>query len=387
MSIYRFGPFEVRTRVRELYRSGTKVRLRGQPFQLLQVLLNHAAEVVTREQMRDELWPSDTFVDFEHGINASLRKLRQALGDSALKPLYIETLPGVGYRFIAPHEIIEEPPAKGGEFEAEHHSLADEMDDVENGTAPVRRRWIPLALAAGAVVFLGLFLFIAKWNRRVVHGATGSPSNAQAGINSAAQGPDAPAHQRAAPKSGNSPLRSGSPLNPGLSPIRGKIWVVSVARASNVSFPPPDSIPDATFVTKGIAYIGTGPKNCYTVASFLTECAIGGYELKFSGIPNSNLGGAPAGPDTAMSGDTWGILVEFVGTTNFIKGQGISILHDDGVALEIDGQPIPDFDALPTSPIMETSRFTGPSGLHTFDLLYANAGGGGAWILFYPALY
>ena len=163
--------------------------------------------------------------------------------------------------------------------------------------------------------------------------------------------------------------------------------MVSVARASNVTFPPPDTIPDATFVTKGIAYIGTSPKNCYTVASFLSECSIGAYELKFSGIPNSNLGGAPAGPDTAMSGDTWGILIEFVGTTNFLKGQDISILHDDGVALEIDGRPIPGFDALPTAPIMETSKFAGPSGLHTFDLLYANAGGGGAWILFYPALF
>jgi hypothetical protein len=123
------------------------------------------------------------------------------------------------------------------------------------------------------------------------------------------------------------------------------------------------------------------------VASFLAECSIGAYELKFSGVPNSNLGGAPAGPDTAMSGDTWGILIEFVGTTSFAKGQNISILHDDGVALQIDGQTIPGFGGLPTSPIMETSRFSGPSGLHTFDLLYANAGGGGAWILFYPALY
>ena len=163
MSIYRFGPFEVRTRVRELYRSGTKVRLRGQPFQLLEALLNHPGEIVTREQMRAELWPSDTFVDFEHGINASLRKLRIALGDSAAKPLYIETLPGEGYRFIAPYEIIEEPPAKGGEFEVEQASLADRMDDIEEsaplepGIAPVRRRWVPLALAAGVVVLVGFF--------------------------------------------------------------------------------------------------------------------------------------------------------------------------------------------------------------------------------------
>lgn len=394
MSIYRFGPFEVRTRVRELYRSGTKVRLRGQPFQLLEALLNHAGEVVTREQMREELWASDTFVDFEHGINASLRKLRQALGDSALRPLYIETLPGAGYRFIAPYEVIEEPPAKGTEPDAERTPDAEGVDEVESreqlepGIVGVRRRWLPLAVVAGVVLVLGLFLVTAKWNRRVVHGATTKVSNPPAVVNSPAQGGNASAQQPGAPsENGNSSLPSSSPLNPGLSPIRGKLWVVSLARASNVAFPPPERIPDATFVTKGIAYIGTSPKNCYTVASFLAECSIGAYELKFSGVPNSNLGGAPAGPDTAMSGDTWGILIEFVGTTSFAKGQNISILHDDGVALQIDGQTIPGFGGLPTSPIMETSRFSGPSGLHTFDLLYANAGGGGAWILFYPALY
>ncbi len=392
MSVYRFGPFEVRTRVRELYRSGTKIRLRGQTFQLLQALLNHPGEIVTREQMRAELWPSDTFVDFEHGINASLRKLRQALGDSALKPLYIETLPGVGYRFIAPYEIVEEPPAKGDESDAEQAPVADGMDEIEPdaplepGTAPVRRRWVPWALAAGAV-FFGLFLFTAKWNRRVVHGAPANLSNPPAVVNSPGQGGNASAQQPGAASENGNTSPSSFHLNPGLSPIRGKLWVVSLARASNVTFPPPDSIPDATFVTKGIAYIGTSPKNCYTVASFLSECSIGAFELKFSGIPNSNLGGTAAGPDTAMSGDTWGILIEFVGTTSFNNGQEISILHDDGAALEIDGQLIPGFGGLPTSPIMERSRFTGPSGLHTFDLLYANAGGGGAWILFYPALY
>src|SRR5271157_2381577 len=165
MSIYRFGPFEVRTRVRELCRSGAKVRLRGQPFQLLQVLLNHPGEVVTREQMRAELWPSDTFVDFEHGINASLRKLRIALGDSAAKPLYIETLPGEGYRFIAPFERIEETPSKGDETGAEELPLGEEIEEVEEigelepAPAPPWRRWTSLALAAGVVLIFGVFLF------------------------------------------------------------------------------------------------------------------------------------------------------------------------------------------------------------------------------------
>jgi hypothetical protein len=88
-----------------------------------------------------------------------------------------------------------------------------------------------------------------------------------------------------------------------------------------------------------------------------------------------------------MSGRTWGILIEFTGTANLAKGQEISILHDDGVALEIDGQRISGFDPLPTAPLLESAIFAGPSGVHTFDLLYANADGGGAWVLFYPALF
>ncbi len=395
MSIYRFGPFEVRTRVRELYRSGTKVRLRGQPFQLLEALLNHPGEVVTREQMRAELWPSDTFVDFEHGINASLRKLRQALGDSALNPLYIETLPGLGYRFIAPFEIIEEPLPipKEGEPSAAQPLAAIEEDNesehVEADSSLAWPRWIRLTLVAGVVVLVGLFLFGVKWNRRIVHGATTNPHNAQPAFSSPVRAPDAQAREgrAASSETGDSSVRSSGPINPGLSPIRGKVWVVSIAQASNVTFPPPNAVPDATFMTRGIAYIGNLPKNCYTLATFLADCATPAFELKFSGIPNPNLSGKAAGPDTAMSGDTWGILIEFIGSTTFVNGQEISILHDDGVALQIDGQTILGFDALPTAPLLESPKYTGPSGVHTFDLLYANAGGGGAWILFYPALF
>jgi len=319
MSIYRFGPFEVRTRVRELYRSGTKVRLRGQPFQLLQALLNHPGEVVTREQMRDELWPSDTFVDFEHGINASLRKLRQSLGDSAVKPLYIETLPGVGYRFIAPFETVEEPPARGAEPDVGQPPISDEIEEDEEGeqlepvTVPVWRRWIAWALAGGAVVLFGLLLLTARWNRRVVHGATANLSDAQSAFNSPLRASDQPGAESG---NGNASLHSSAPMpvNQSLSPIQGKVWVVSVAQASNVTFPSPNSIPDATFTTNGIAYIGWEPDNCYTLATFLAQCANRGFELKFSGLANPNLGGTPAGPDTSMSGRTWGILVEFTGT-------------------------------------------------------------------------
>jgi eukaryotic-like serine/threonine-protein kinase len=100
----RFGSFEVSYPSRELRRNGARTKLPGQPFDILAILLEHAGDVVTREELRQRLWPSDTFVDFEHGMNNAVKKLRTALGDSAERPLYIETLPRVGYRFIAPIE-------------------------------------------------------------------------------------------------------------------------------------------------------------------------------------------------------------------------------------------------------------------------------------------
>ncbi len=95
-----FGPFEVNAAADELLKGGARTRLRGQPLQILLVLLEHSGELVTREQLREHIWPEGTFVDFEHGLNAAMNKLRRTLGDSAENPRYIETHPGRGYRFI-----------------------------------------------------------------------------------------------------------------------------------------------------------------------------------------------------------------------------------------------------------------------------------------------
>jgi eukaryotic-like serine/threonine-protein kinase len=103
-SSVRFGAFEVSIPSRELRKHGLRVKLPGQPFDILAILLERAGEVVTREELRQRLWPSDTFVDFENGMNNAVKKLRAALSDSADRPLYIETLPRVGYRFVAPLE-------------------------------------------------------------------------------------------------------------------------------------------------------------------------------------------------------------------------------------------------------------------------------------------
>ena len=100
--IFRFGPFEFDPDNRELRKHGLKVRLVGQPTEVLTLLLERRGELVRREEFRQLLWASDTFVEFEHGVNAAVMRLREVLGDSADQPRYVETLPRQGYRFVAP---------------------------------------------------------------------------------------------------------------------------------------------------------------------------------------------------------------------------------------------------------------------------------------------
>src|SRR5947208_15495493 len=100
--ILRFGTFEVDLRAGELRKQGKRIRLQEQPFQVLTVLLQHPGQVVTREELRNQNWPPDTFVDFDNSLNTAINKLREALGDSADNPRFIETLPRRGYRLIAP---------------------------------------------------------------------------------------------------------------------------------------------------------------------------------------------------------------------------------------------------------------------------------------------
>ena len=97
----RFGSFEMDEVAGELRKDGAKIRLQEQPFQILQILLEHPGDVITREELRKRVWPSDTFVDFDHGINNAIKRLREALGDTAETPRFIETLPRRGYRFVA----------------------------------------------------------------------------------------------------------------------------------------------------------------------------------------------------------------------------------------------------------------------------------------------
>jgi TolB-like protein/DNA-binding winged helix-turn-helix (wHTH) protein/Tfp pilus assembly protein PilF len=136
----RFGTFEVEPRAGELRKHGLKIRLQEQPFQLLLTLLERPGEVITRDELQKRIWPG-TFVDFENSLNKAINKLREALGDSADTPRFIETLPRRGYRFIAPIQVTRAPSKR-----------------ARRG---VQWRW-PLAVAGGATVALLALLFALK---------------------------------------------------------------------------------------------------------------------------------------------------------------------------------------------------------------------------------
>ena len=103
---YRFGIFEADAATGELWRKGVRVRVHAQPFQVLVLMLERPGEVLTREEICRELWPAGTFVDYEHGVNSAVNRLREALGDKAASPRYVETLAKRGYRFVAPVERV-----------------------------------------------------------------------------------------------------------------------------------------------------------------------------------------------------------------------------------------------------------------------------------------
>jgi len=164
----RFGPYEVDLHTHELWKHGVRVKLVGQPFEILAVLVRRPGELVTREELRAQLWPGDTFVDFDHGLNAAVNKLRDALCDSAEDPKYIETLPRRGYRFVAgveaagdlePSSPLESEPtaiprAKEGLVAIE--AASEPVAGIQQGTRePVgrKRRW-PWIVSGGTAIVL-----------------------------------------------------------------------------------------------------------------------------------------------------------------------------------------------------------------------------------------
>src|SRR6516225_865633 len=113
---FRFGLFEADLNSSELRKNGVKIKLQEQPFQILALLLEHRGELVTREELRKKLWPADTFVDFDVGLNVAIKKLRDAIGDSAENSRFVETIPRHGYRFISSVEEVEAVPEESRPF-------------------------------------------------------------------------------------------------------------------------------------------------------------------------------------------------------------------------------------------------------------------------------
>lgn len=141
--VHRFGAFEFGPRTGELRKHGIRIRLEGQPLAILRILLERPGELVTREELQKELWPADTFVDFEHSLNAAIKRLRGALNDSANAPRYVETIAGRGYRFIA---VLDDARALTGTVAERTEAKSDAK------TSWKLYRWWLLASITGALV-------------------------------------------------------------------------------------------------------------------------------------------------------------------------------------------------------------------------------------------
>ena len=148
--VLRFGAFEADLHARELRRQGMHIKLQDQPFQVLAILLENAGEIVTRDQLRQKLWPVDTFVDVDNGLNAIINRLREALSDSAESPRFVETIPRRGYRFVAP--VTEVRGAPGAPASEATPARPDEVQT--NGNLKARMSLRKLAIASGLVAAL-----------------------------------------------------------------------------------------------------------------------------------------------------------------------------------------------------------------------------------------
>jgi DNA-binding winged helix-turn-helix (wHTH) protein len=168
-TVIRFGAFELDVNAGHLLRNRRAVRIKPQPFKLLHLLASRPGEIVTREEIRALLWGTDTFVDFEQGVNTAIKQIRDALNEDADHPLYVETIPKRGYRFIAPVEGAGPAPAAGPLAASTartdlrlHKALW--LNIAELRVAEVRRRALRRRLILGSIIAAALLaLVIAIW--------------------------------------------------------------------------------------------------------------------------------------------------------------------------------------------------------------------------------
>lgn len=167
----RFGLFEVDFDTCELRKQGLRIRIQEQPYQVLRILLARPGELIVREELRERIWPADTFVDFDHGLNNAVKRLREALGDSADNPRYVETVPRRGYRFIATVEMIrptgpglatshdgDSPPAPVLAWSAPSEGRSPEPPGFPRRS--IQRTWHRALVAAALVLFLASFFIL-----------------------------------------------------------------------------------------------------------------------------------------------------------------------------------------------------------------------------------
>lgn len=161
---YRFGPYELRLRTRELYRGDIRLKLRPQPLRILEVMLERPDGVVTREELRQLLWDSATFVDFEQGLNTAVKELRSALSDSAESPEYVETVPRIGYRFISAVEVVPLKEASSTPAEAAS-GAAGTVSAASSAPEQVARppAFLPWPAMAGAFLVLVIIASAYWW--------------------------------------------------------------------------------------------------------------------------------------------------------------------------------------------------------------------------------
>ena len=152
--ILRFGSFEANVQAGELRKRGLKVRLQDQPFQILVMLLERPGELVTRQEIHRKLWPADTFVGFDHGLNNAVNRLREALGDSAETPRFIETLPRKGYRFIA--LVSGDGQLAEAEYPAAPATPAVETGSVEPRSNAPPRFLVTILVSCFALALVGM---------------------------------------------------------------------------------------------------------------------------------------------------------------------------------------------------------------------------------------
>jgi TolB-like protein/DNA-binding winged helix-turn-helix (wHTH) protein/Flp pilus assembly protein TadD len=161
----RFGVFDVDVRAGELRKHGLRVRLQEQPFQILAMLLEHPGQVVTREELQKKLWPADTFVDFDHGLNKAVNKIRDALGDSAESPRFVETVARRGYRFLAEVKAADAAPGQSPHVAPPPIPAAETRDrpDLAVTPAATKNRAPSLAWKMAVFVPLALIVFFTGW--------------------------------------------------------------------------------------------------------------------------------------------------------------------------------------------------------------------------------